>query len=176
MPSGLAAGTQLRFHLTKPLSSKESRSGAPFQFVLLDPVVVAGRVVVAAGTVGYGTLLLAGHAGNEGHEGDLTLRLDTIGTVDHALVTFEDQRFEINGHNRKIMSSALGFIPDAGIGALFIRGSEARVDDKTPITTVLLRPANITPLPGNGPPADVSPAPGLAPPAPMPSPTPATSP
>jgi hypothetical protein len=175
MPGALAAGTHLRFHLTKPISSKDSRSGVPFQFVMLDPVVVDGRVVVATGTVGDGTLILAGHAGNEGHEGDLTLRLDTIDTVDHALVTFEDQRFEINGRNRKIMSSVLGFVPDAGIGAIFIRGSDARLDDKTPITTVLLRPANITTVPSALPPPGVSAAPIIASPsaATMPSPAPA---
>jgi hypothetical protein len=174
-PNALAAGTQLRFHLTKPISSKDSLSGVPFQFVLLDPVLVAGRVVVATGAVGDGTLLLAGHSGAAGHEGDLTLRLDSIGTVDHELVTFEDQRFEVNGHNRKVMSSLLQFIPDIGLGAHYIRGSDARLDDKTPITTVLLRPANITMLVPLPPPGVSSPAAVASPSAvtlPSPSPSP----
>ena len=95
---------------------------------MLDPVAVDGRTVIAAGATGHGTLLLAGHAGNSGHEGDLTLRLDVIPTVDNRQMVFADQRLRINGKNKKIMSGVLGVIPYAGFGARFIRGQAVVIE------------------------------------------------
>ncbi|MBD5606476.1 MAG: hypothetical protein IAI48_15505, partial [Candidatus Eremiobacteraeota bacterium] len=80
-------------------------------------------------------------AGSQGHEGDLTLRLDSLHTADGRTFSFDDQRFEIDGRNRKIVSGLLGLVPYAGVGARFIRGSDVRVDPSTPIETVLLRSA-----------------------------------
>jgi hypothetical protein len=142
---GLPAGTHLRFHLDRPLSSDRSKTGQRFSFVLLAPVALGGRVVVPGGAVGTGTLLLAGHAGTSGHEGDLTLRLDTLRAANGAQVMFCGQRLRINGRNEKIVSGVLGFVPYAGLGARFIRGSEIRITTKTPIETVLLQPSATPP-------------------------------
>jgi hypothetical protein len=139
-PVSLPAGTHIRFHLVRPLKSDRNKSGQRFSFVLIQPVEVAGRVVVADGTVGFGTVVLAGHNGTSGHEGDLTLRLDGVPAVNGAQVMFCQQRLRINGRNRKVMAGVLGFIPFAGIGARLIRGSEIRISTKTPIETVLSEP------------------------------------
>lgn len=145
LPVTLPAGTSIRFHLVRPLMSDRSKSGQPFSFVLLAPVTVAGRVLVANGAVGSGTVVLAGHNGTSGHEGDLTLRLDALPAVNGTRVTFCKQQLRINGRNRKVMSGVLGFIPFAGLGALFIRGSEVRISTSTPIETVLLEPTTSPP-------------------------------
>lgn len=137
------AGTRVRFHLDSALSSGESKTGQAFSFTLLDPIAVASRVLVPAGAEGAGTVLLAGHAGTGGHEGDLTLRLDSVGSADGKRLAFVDQRFEINGRNRKVTSSVLGFVPFAGMGARFIRGSESRVTPDRAIVTVLKHPATV---------------------------------
>jgi hypothetical protein len=100
-------------------------------------------VIPATGSMGSGTVVLAGHAGPNGHEGDLTLRLDTLQTADGRVVTFADQRFEIDGRNYKIASGVLGFTPFVGVAARIIRGKEISVDPATPIETVLLHPATI---------------------------------
>jgi hypothetical protein len=141
------AQTTLRFHLTEPLSSANSKTGAPFAFVLLDPIVVDGQTLVPSGASGSGTLLLAGHAGPSGHEGDLTLRLDSIQALDGRDVYFADQQLHIDGRNKKIMAGALGFVPFAGLGARFIRGADVRIDPSTPIDTVLDRAAPLGPPP-----------------------------
>jgi hypothetical protein len=137
-------GTRLRFHLTKPLASDRDKAGDAFSFALLDPVVVDGHVLAAQGAVGTGTVLVSGHNGTLGHEGDLTLRLDSIHVSDARTMRFADQQFEINGGNRKAESRILGLIPDAGIAALFMRGKEIHIDTTTAIQTVLLHPATIT--------------------------------
>jgi hypothetical protein len=94
--------------------------------------------------VGLGLVFLSGASGSNGHEGDLTIRPDSVRTPDGRVVTFDDQRIGINGRNRKIASTLLGFVPFAGIAAGYIRGSDIHIDDKTPIDTVLLHPATVT--------------------------------
>jgi hypothetical protein len=137
------AGTRVRFHLDAPLSSAQSKTGQHFSFTILDPIAVGSRVLVASGVQGAGTVLLAGHAGTGGHEGDLTLRLDSVPTVDGNSLAFNDQRLELNGRNRKVASSLLGFVPFAGMGAMFIRGNESRVEPDRSIMTVLKNPASV---------------------------------
>ncbi|MBV8373569.1 MAG: hypothetical protein JOY69_09930 [Candidatus Eremiobacteraeota bacterium] len=165
------------------MSSNESKTGSPFQFVLIDPIVVNGNVVAAQGAIGNGTLLLAGPAGNKGHEGDLTLRIDSVPTVDGGKVLFDDQHFEINGTNAKLASAAAGFIPFVGFFAQFIRGQEEHLSARNEIETVLLRPATIaaapptctSPSPSALATAAASPMPGASP-TPEASPTPCTPP
>jgi len=140
-------GTHLRFHLNAPLSSGKSKTGQPFAFTLLSPIRVDNGVVIPAGAQGAGTLLLAGHAGSQGHEGDLTLRLDGVRMVNGKQLRFKDQRIELNGRNRKVASGLLGFVPVVGYGAMLIRGSESRIDAKTPIETVLENAAFVTSSP-----------------------------
>jgi hypothetical protein len=167
----IPAGTKLHFHLSSPLGSDTSKTGETFHFVLTDPIDVNGSMISPSGTVGSGTVFLSGHAGTSGHEGDLTLRLDSLPAADGRQITFADQRLAINGRNRKIMSSVLGFIPYAGFGAMFLRGSDIRISAETPIETVLLRPAAVGVIPSDAP----SPLPSPLPP-PLPSPSPSTSP
>ena len=144
-PVSLPAGTHLRFHLVRPLTSDRSKPGQPFSFVLLAPVAVGGRVVLADGAVGTGTVVLAGHNGPSGHEGDLTLRLDRMPAANGAPVLFCKQQLRINGRNKKVVSGVLGLIPFAGLGARFIRGSEIHISTRTPIETVLLEPTGTPP-------------------------------
>jgi hypothetical protein len=142
-PEYIAAGTRVQFHLTAPVSSSQSRTGQRFAFALLSPIVLDGSTIPVDGSTGSGTIVLAGHAGPNGHEGDLTLRIDSLRTADGRVVTFADQDFEINGKNYKIATGVLGFVPFVGIGAHIIRGNEITVDPSTPIETVLLHPATI---------------------------------
>jgi hypothetical protein len=142
--SGVAAGTRIRFHVDAPLSSATSKTGETFAFTLLDAIQTTGERVIPSGTKGSGTLLLSGHAGSGGHEGDLTLGLDTLDLGGGQTLHFDNVRFEVNGRNRKAASSILGFVPIVGYAAMFMRGSDVRIDPSTPIETVLVRPALIS--------------------------------
>jgi hypothetical protein len=149
----LPTGTQVHFHLTAPISSNESTSGQTFGFVLLQPIASDACTIPADGSKGSGTIVLAGKAGIHGHEGDLTLTLDTIATPDGRLLTFDDQVLEINGGNHKVEAGALNLVPDVGIVANFIHGKDVKVDPSTPVETTLLRPAIVrnAPLPSSAP-------------------------
>jgi len=140
----IPAGIKLRFHLSAPLASDRNKAGDTFTFALLDPLMLDGHVRVPQGAIGTGTVLVCGHNGTLGHEGDLTLRLDSLQVSDAETMRFADQQFEINGGNRKAESRLLGLIPDVGIAAWFMRGKEIHVDPTTPIQTVLVHPATIT--------------------------------
>jgi hypothetical protein len=137
-------GTKVRFHLSAPLGSDRNKAGDTFSFALLDPLMLNGQVLVAQGAVGSGTVLVSGHNGTLGHEGDLTLRLDSLQVSDAKTMRFADQQFEINGGNRKAESRILGLIPDVGVAAWFMRGKEIHVDTTMPIQTVLLHSATVT--------------------------------
>jgi hypothetical protein len=140
----IPAGTHVTFLLNAPLSSAKNQTGEAFGFTLVHPIDAPGCTIPVDGAVGLGLVFLSGASGSNGHEGDLTIRPDSIRTPDGRVVTFDDQRIGINGRNRKIASTLLGFVPFAGIAAGYIRGSDIRIDDKTPIDTVLLHPATVT--------------------------------
>ena len=158
----IPAGTKIAFSLLKPVSSQTSVSGSRFAFVMLAPIAIDGRTVVPENAVGLGTLVLAGHAGSQGHEGDLTLAIDSIRTPSDALVTFGAERYRINGRNRKIASALLGFVPYVGFGSRYIRGSEIVLAAGEPVNAVLQQPATVSHVAPDDP-------------TPVPNPTPTAS-
>jgi hypothetical protein len=145
LPKGpyVPAGTAVHFHLNAPISSADSKSGTPFTFTLIAPIVATGGITIPSGSYGHGTLILAGRAGHSGHEGDLTLQLVSVTMSGHRQLNFVNQRFEVNGRNQKIVAGVLGFAPYIGIGAMFIRGSDITIGVKNPVLTVLKNPAPI---------------------------------
>jgi hypothetical protein len=150
-------GTHVTIRLAGPLSSSESHTGEPFAFYLARPIEAPGCAIPPEGADGHGTVYLAGASGSGGHEGDLTLRLDSVRTFDGRYIVFDDQRIGINGRNRKLESGLLGFVPYAGFAAGFIRGSDIHLDALAIVETVLERPATFS---------------SVAPPPPGPVPTP----
>lgn len=118
-----------------------------------------------------GAVVLSGHAGTQGHEGDITLRIDSLRTDDGRFIAFADQRIEINGRNRKVAAALLGFVPYAGFGARFIRGSEIEVAADRPISTVLARPAPLVDAVPSAAPASPAASRPAATASPIPTPT-----
>jgi len=131
-------------------------------------VVAEGLLFIAAGAQGNGTIVLAGRAGANGHEGDLTIRLDNVSTADGNKLVFNDQRIHLNGRNRKVASAVLGFVPFVGLGSKLIRGSEIHVDPSTAILTSLTAPATVRALDDVGQSPQASPS--TSSPSPEPSP------
>jgi hypothetical protein len=175
-PVAVPAGTTVRFHVNQALSSKTSKSGQQFTYTVMLPIRAHGAVIVPAGAQGVGHVLLAGHAGTGGHEGDLTLLLESVKMPHGRSLVFLNQRLEINGRNRKIMSGVLGFVPLVGIGAMFIRGSEVKIDVHTPVETVLQEGAVIVSMTAPRLPTRSPALPSPATPSPSPSPVSTASP
>jgi hypothetical protein len=157
------AGTAIRFHLDQQLSSADSKTGQPFTFTLLDPILISPVYTIRRGTRGAGTLILAGHAGTGGHEGDLTLQLLSVRVSARTKLRLDNQRIEVNGKNEKVAAGVLGFVPYVGLGAHFIRGADITIPTNVPVRTILTSPATVTS-------ADATPVPAPTP-SPEPSPT-----
>jgi LssY C-terminus len=106
LTSDLPAGTELRIRLANKLGSRISRGGDPVEAVVIAPVMVGDRVVIAPGTKVLGTVILALRAYNDYRRAQLVLdfpylvhlsgartRLSTrLADVDNAKETVEDGR------------------------------------------------------------------------------------
>lgn len=156
LPSGVAATTApavvvpedyvFKFHLMKAVSSAKNKAGDGVAFEMVEPVIVLGETIVARGARGHITLVVSGHAGRGGHEGDLTFRFDGVEATQGRHLVFDRQLVEMNGRNNKVASAVLGFTPVVGLGAMFIRGHDITIEPRQVLTTVLLHPATAAPL------------------------------
>jgi hypothetical protein len=144
-PAALPAGTQIRFHPDVPLSSADSQSGEHFTFTLVEPLAIGTTTIAAAGARGDGTVVDVAHAGDDGREGVLALRLDSVHAANGGIVALGETRVRLSGKSRKAAAALLGFLPHVGAGAHYIAGEESRIG---PDTTVLATIPTAVPLPG----------------------------
>ena len=137
----IPAGTQISFHLDAPLSSNESKTGQQFTFTTLDPIATGDRVIVPSGAKGEGTVILAGPAAYDGHEGDLTLRLDSVQAPDGRILTFADQRLEVNGRkfrgDKSLFHTTIMTMPED------LQGQDVSIDTGRTLTMVLTSSATV---------------------------------
>ncbi len=77
-PDGIPAGTQVSIQLQEGLSSADCRVGDPFQAVLDEPVVVAGRTLAPRGTPVTGTVVAAKASRSPHQPGYLRLTLASM--------------------------------------------------------------------------------------------------
>src|SRR5208282_4541030 len=75
---GIPAGTEISIQLQEGLSSADSRVGDPFQAVLDEPLVVAGRTLAPRGTPITGSVVAAKASGSLRDPGYLRLTLTLI--------------------------------------------------------------------------------------------------
>lgn len=141
MTTTIPAGTQIRFHLDSQLSSNGSKTGQRFTFTMLDPIAIGDRVVVPSGSVGQGTVLLAGPAAWAGHEGDLTLQLDSVQTATGQILKFTDQRLEVNGPkfrgSESLFHTSIMTLPKD------LQGHDVTIDTNRTLTTDLTSSATV---------------------------------
>jgi len=69
----VAVGTMVNLTLIDPLSSKTTKAGETFRVRLAEPIMIAGRVVVASGVEGVGEVIDAAPGGMGGRGGKLVL-------------------------------------------------------------------------------------------------------
>jgi len=77
-PIVVPAGTSLTVRLGQGLSSKDSQEGQTFLATVAQPVSVAGRTAIPAGSTASGTVVAAKKKGKVKGEGQLTLALTSI--------------------------------------------------------------------------------------------------
>ncbi|SRR5258706_1527288 len=81
LPMRLMAGTVVEIELAETVHSQRNKTGQPFGFRLRKAIMVDGRVVVPAGTLGVGEIVHAKRASNEAGELILAARYVDYGGV-----------------------------------------------------------------------------------------------
>lgn len=119
----LAAGTIVRVELVTPLNSRTSQIGETFQLRLLEPIVIDGREIVAAGAVGGGEVIDADSAGFGGRQGKLIIAARYL-DIGGQRVRIRGMQLTAVGRDRVHTAMGVAMIPYAGIASIFIQGGE----------------------------------------------------
>lgn len=135
-PLRLAAGSELAVEMAQPLSSATSRLGDRFAFRLVEPVVLDGVEVVAAGATGEGEVIDAAHAGMAGAAGKLVLSARRIDLGGHP-ARVRGLTLMAAGQRRVGLVSGALLVPYVGVSALLIKGGEVVIPAGTRYTVKL---------------------------------------
>lgn len=131
-PAGEAAAlrlpmnTQIVFEFVTPLSSKTSKADEMFPIRLVHPIVVQGRILVPAGTMGEGQVIQAAKSGWGGKAGELVV---TVRHLDYRGVRIPLRRFRMGepstGADRR--DEAFGVSMVVPLAGFFMNGGEKTV-------------------------------------------------
>jgi len=167
------------------VDSARAKAGDVFTFVLVDPATTADGTIVPRGTLGYGIVANAAHAGSGGRGGYLALEtrffvLDDGRHVQAIIDRESDQASSAIGASANA-PGILGWIPIVGYAVggydAMHHGKDATIPRGTRVGVFIGDDAALgtcrPPKPGETPPPPVTPSPAAtpAPPAPVTSPT-----
>jgi hypothetical protein len=127
-------GTRIDVQLEQPLSSQTAKTNDTFAFVVKDPVVVDGMLVIAQGAEGQGHIADARKAAFLGRSGMLTLTYDWVVGEDGEKIHVTGVDGSVGGGNldTSLAAGAAGavasaFVPFAGFAGLVVRGKKAEI-------------------------------------------------
>jgi hypothetical protein len=152
VPGGLAADpppgparveklTPVVLDILDPVGSKISKSLDTFRIALAEPLMVGGKVAVAAGTPGQGEIVHAKKAGGMGAAGELVIAARFL-EIDGRRVPLRSTRLDAAGKSNLdrvgalAVASAASPIPVAVIG-FFIKGGEIELPAGTRVSARL---------------------------------------
>jgi hypothetical protein len=97
---GIPAGTEVTVRLQSALSSADSRAGDSFQAVLVEPMVVAGKIVVPPGATVTGSVVAGKTSGGLNDPGYLRVTLASI-AMNGKPIALETSSIFAKGGSRK---------------------------------------------------------------------------
>ncbi|MBI3438938.1 MAG: hypothetical protein HY054_09895 [Proteobacteria bacterium] len=119
----IPAGTIVHVALVDTLSSRTNHIGDTFALRLVDPIVVDGREVVAAGAVGGGEVIDAAASGLGGRQGKLIISARFL-EINGQHVRIHGMQLTAAGTPRDNEAMAVSMIPYAGVIGIFVHGGE----------------------------------------------------
>jgi hypothetical protein len=139
----LPMNTLVVFEFVTPLSSKTAKADQMFPIRLLRPIIVDGRIVVPAGTMGEGQVIQAAKSGWGGKAGELVV---TARYLDFGGVRIPLRRFRMGqpdtGEDRKDEAFvATMVVPVAGF---FMNGGEKEVAPGTRANAIVAADTDIS--------------------------------
>jgi hypothetical protein len=156
--SGLAIGTPIGILLDTPLSSRGATGGQTFTFHAADNIyaVDGTHVSIVKGAPGAGEVQTVQGAAGNGSGGKISLQFDWIIATDGSKVPLTNSQSSTEGGDSKGASSTATIATYLLLGPLgffahnFVRGKDAEISTKTPLTAYVdrtLRPGPISTLP-----------------------------
>jgi hypothetical protein len=146
--------TLVVFEFVTPLSSKTSKADEMFPIRLLEPIVVEGRIVVPAGTMGEGQVIQVAKSGWGGKAGELVV---TVRYLEYGGVRIPLRRFRMGqpntGEDRK--DEVFGVSLVVPLAGFFMNGGEKTVVAGTHANAII---AADTEIPGTAPAPDAPPS------------------
>jgi hypothetical protein len=133
----IPAGTTVQLEFVETMSSATSKTGQTFALRLREPIMIDGRPVVPAGTMGGGEVIDASRSGIGGRSGKLILS--------GRFIEFQGQRVRIRGlqsllagtdRSRTVVNATI-LVPQVGFLVGFIQGGDIVVPVGTAATAQL---------------------------------------
>lgn len=122
----IPAETIVILELTEALSSRTSQQEQLFGLRLAEPIVVAGREVVAIGAPGGGEVIDAHKSAFGGRQGRLIISGRYI-EIGGQRVRIRGMQITAAGQDQVNAALAVSMIPYAGIAGIFVQGGEIEI-------------------------------------------------
>jgi hypothetical protein len=119
----IPAGTVVHVALVDPLSSRTSHIGDTFALRLVDPIIVDGREVVAAGAAGGGEVIDAAASGFGGRQAKLIVSARFL-EINGQRVRIHGMQLTAVGAPRDNEAMVVSMIPYVGVVGIFVHGDE----------------------------------------------------
>lgn len=119
----LAKGAELEIELVAPLSSATSKLGERFAIRLVQPIVVDGVTVVAAGALGEGEIIDARGAGHSGRQGKLVVSARFL-DLNGRQVRVRGMTLIAAGTSRVDLATGMAMVPYIGLATILVRGGD----------------------------------------------------
>lgn len=117
----IAAATIIEIEIMEPLSSRTAKMDATFPIRVAAPVMVEGRELIPAGTVGMGQVIHAAKSGGGGKAGELLLAARYL-DVNGVRVPLRRFRLGASGGQKADEAFAVGVV--VPFGQLLVKGKE----------------------------------------------------
>jgi hypothetical protein len=137
----IPANTIVQVELTGPLSSATSQQRDLFELRLVEPIVIDGRELVAAGTLGGGEVIDAKPAGFGGRPGRLIVSARFL-EINGQRVPLRGMQLGAAGANHAITAAAVTVA--VGIVGLMVEGGETVMPAGTRGTARLAAPVDLS--------------------------------
>jgi hypothetical protein len=123
-------GTVLHLVLMDDLQGKKMKAGDPVHFLVREDLVVERQTLVRTGSVAVGHIASATKNGFVGKSGKISIHIDFVNAADGTHIRLRGDPSVAGGRQGAVTAAAT---LEYGLGALFIRGWDARI----PVGTML---------------------------------------
>lgn len=120
----IEALTPVLIEIREPLNSRSSERGDRFEIALAEPIIIAGTVVVPAGTPGVGEVIHSAGSGAAGRAGELILAARYL---EYQGIRIPLRSFRFGETGRDNQALATGVAIAAGVFSFLVSGGNADV-------------------------------------------------